>query len=276
MKKYHDFVGKNQRILDKWKANFPSERQSKFANDGIMNKGKPYYGGNSEVLKKSGNENELWNITPLRVLFLTKDENLYDDNISVWDVRTETFHLRGTDSEQFIISNSTFYRNEANILYGILHTRADNMVGFHEFSQKDALKFSDEVVFARINCKKEGGGGTISDDELQKAIDQYFEFLKEQIFELDADLIICCGHQHENNVILNTLYKIYPNEFKYIDFGKYKGSGLHYNKKRNKLAIDAYHLSYITGGEELRYYEVVGAYYEFLKKEKGFTNSHRK
>ena len=77
-------------------------------------------------------------------------------------------------------------------------------------------------------------------------------------------------------MIFNDLYKIYPDEFKYIDFGFGKGTGLHYNENRNKLAIDAYHLAYLTGGEELRYYEVVGAYYEFLKQHPDFVNSHRK
>ena len=271
-----DYVGRNQEILNIWKAKFPQEIREKFAEDGIMNKGEFCSGDNDEVFKNSGNENELWNVAPLRVLFLTKDENLYEDEITVWDVKKETFHQRGTRSNQNIISNSTFYRNEANILYGILNTRVDNMICFHEFSREDALKFSDEVVFARINCKKEGGGGTISDVELQNAIEKYFDDLKDQILELDADIIICCGHQQEKNVILNALYKIYPDEFKYIGLGFGKGTGLHYNENRNKLAIDAYHLAYLTGGEELRYYEVVGAYYEFLKQYPDFVNSHRK
>ena len=66
-----------------------------------------------------------------------------------------------------------------------------------------------------------------------------------------------------------------------------KGTGMHYNKKRNKLAIDAYHLAYsipkCKGSDSLedRYYETIGMYYEFLKhlkKTEGidFSTSHRK
>lgn len=275
MKDYYDFVRKNQEILDRWKAKFPLEKQGKFADDGIMNKGETELGHDGRVWRKSGNENELWNKAPLRVLFLTKDENLYDDDIPVWDVRTETFHQKGIDCKLNVVSNSTFYRNEANILYGILNTRVDNMIGFHEFSREDALKFSDKVVFARINCKKEGGGGTITDGELQNAIEEYFDDLKDQILAIDADIIICCGHQHENNVILNALYKIYSEDFQYINLGKGKGTGVHYNEAKNKLAIDAYHLAYLNGGEELRYYEIVGAYYEFVKHHPYFIESHR-
>jgi hypothetical protein len=55
-----------------------------------------------------------------------------------------------------------------------------------------------------------------------------------------------------------------------------------YNEKRNKLAIDIYHLAYSrNGGEIARYYEAVGAYYSFVKyisytKGVDFTKSHRK
>lgn len=276
MKDYHDFVGMNQEILNNWRAKYPLKEQEMFAEDGIMNKGE--FDRNNDgggVWRNSGNENEMWATAPLRVLFLTKDENISSTG-KVWDVRRETFHQKGTDEKQNIISDSTFYRNEANILYGIFNTSSDNLMGFHEFSYEDALQFSDNVVFARINCKKEGGGETITNYELQNAIDKYFDDLKNQIIELDADIIICCGYQQQKNIILNALYDIYPEEFKYFDLGKGKGTGLHYNAKKNKLAIDAYHLSYLTGGEEIRYYEVVGAYYEFLKQHPDFVNSHRK
>ncbi len=282
-----DYVKMNQDILDEWKSKFPREKQEKFAEDGIMNKGDFDPSEDGRVWRNSGNENELWNEAPLRVLFLTKDENLYEDNIPVWDVRRETFHMNGVDHKQNIISNSFFYRNEANILYGLLHTNADNMVGFHEFSRVDALKFSDDVIFARINCKKEGGGGTIKEDDLQTAIKKYYDDLKDQILALDADIFICCGNQSGNNVILKTLWRIFKDEynekFEYIPLRTTDktGSGINYLRSKNKLAIDAYHLAYSqNGGEELRYYEVVGAYYEFLKylkKEKNidFTKSHR-
>ena len=279
MKDYSDFVGKNQEILDKWRTKYPLKKQGKFAEDGIMNKGDFYLDPLMGYAcfrspSKDGIENILWAKAPLRVLFLTKDENISSTGI-VWDVRKETFHQKGTRIDQNLITDNPFYRNQANILYGILHTRAENMVGFHEFSYEDALKISDDVIFARINCKKEGGGKTIADEKLDKEIRQYFDDLKDQILKLDADIIICCGHQQEKNVILNALYDIYPNEFQYVNLGFGKGTGLHYNEAKNILAIDAYHLAYLTGGEELRYYEVVGAYYEFLKQYPEFAKSHR-
>jgi hypothetical protein len=284
MEEVKDYVGKNQRILDEWRAKFIEDKKADesyaelyFANDGIMNKGEFYIDEERDsgcFRKQSENsiENEMWSKAPLRVLFLTKDENISSTE-KVWDVRRETFHLKDIKIpvDDNHISPSTFYKNEANILYGILNTRIDEMVCFHEFSYEDAVKFSDEVIFARINCKKEGGDEKIENIDLQNAITPYYDNLKKQIIALDADIFICCGNQKDDNVILNTLWKIfkdeYHEEFEYIPLRTIDkiGTGINYHRGKNKLAIDAYHLAYLNGGEELRYYDVVGAYYEFIK-----------
>lgn len=289
-----NYIEENDKILKKWKEKFLKERGAenewRFAPDGIMNKGK----FDEKAFHKDGvwwckqsdengtKENDLWTKAPLRVLFLTKDENLYGDEISAWDVRRETFYAKHKEREQNAISGSFFYQNEMCLLYGLLHTNLLNgLCDFEDFSWKDALDFSNEQIFARINCKKEGGKETIKDKDLQDAIDKDFDLLKEQIIALDADIFICCGSQNENNIILNTLYKIYDNEFNYVSYRTDRGTGTHYNAKQNKLAFDAYHLAYNRcGGLKARYYETVGAYYEFIKylKEiegKDFTESHR-
>ena len=82
-----------------------------------------------------------------------------------------------------------------------------------DFSWEDALRFSDEKIFARVNCKKEVGYSTISDRVLKESIDKYFDNLKEQILKIDADIFVCCGHQKDDNLILNTVKDIYKNEF---------------------------------------------------------------
>ena len=194
-----------------------------------------------------------------------------------WDVRAETFHEKGDllPPDNKTISSSFFYCNEACLLYGLLNTKPNKKILFDSFSWQEALEFSDEKIFARINCKKEVGGPSISDYILQKEIGKYYDPLKAQIINLDADILICCGSQNDENLILNTVYDIYEKEFKYMNFIDGKGTGMHYNKKRNKLAIDAYHLAYFKGGYKARYSEIIDMYYEFLKIYPDFVNSHR-
>lgn len=282
-----DYVAENKRILEEWRKSLMIEDYS-FALDGIMNKGDFYIDEYGAVRRKeSGKENTLWNECPLRVLFLTKDENAE----IAWDVRTETFYEKGygLPPENKTVSGSFFYQNEACLLYGLLNTKLaeDGMIKYDDFSWEDALKFSDENIFARINCKKEVGGSKILDSVLRDAIKENYKYLKEQILTLDADILVCCGSQNGNNLILNTVFEIYKDEFEYVNCVDGKGTGMHYNKKRNKLAIDAYHLAYsipkCKGSDALedRYYETIGMYYEFLKhlkKTEGidFSTSHRK
>ena len=289
-----DYVAENERILNEWRNHL--NQYEYFAPDGIMYKGEfrgayKYYENGEYKFRwmhiPSGRENILWTNAPLRVLFLTKDQNTSGD--TAWDVRSETYWAvdENVTPEERGIDKSFFNSNLVYILYGILNTTADKQVGYNDFTDNEALSFADEQIFARINCKKEVGGGKCENYDLQKAIDRDLKLLKEQILNLDADIFVCCGHQNENNIILNTVCDIYKDEFEYVNCVEGKGTGMHYNAKRNKLAIDAYHLAYsipkCKGSDALedRYNEIVGMYYEFLKylkktKDIDFTNSHRK
>lgn len=273
-----DYVKMNQVLLDEWRAKFIQDKQADkdyddwtqedlstlFAEDGIMNKGKMYKKDNI-IWRESGNENEMWSNASIRILFLTKDENA---DIA-WDVRSETFYAKGLELPitDYQVSSSFFYQNEVCLLYGLLKSNLENgYQEFNDFTWEEALRFSDEQIFARINLKKEIGGGKLDNKDLQEAINKYFDYIKRQIVLLDADVFICCGSQSDNNILLNTLYDIYKDEFKYVDYGNGEGTAAHYNEKRNKLAIDAYHLAYgRNGGLSARYAEIVGAYFDFIK-----------
>lgn len=277
-----DFIAENERILNEWRESNEKCGEKHFADDGIMNKGEfyidEYYDGAIRRCQhESAIENTMWNECPLRVLFLTKDENTYGKE--AWDVRTETFYEKVGEipPKNNTVSGSFFYQNEACLLYGLLNTKPDKMIMYDDddFSWEHALKFSDENIFARINCKKEVGGNDCKNPVLKKAIDRDKEFLKQQILNLDADILVCCGSQNGDNLILNAVYEIYEDEFEYVNCVDGKGTGMHYNSKRSKLAIDAYHLAYFKGGLKARYNETVGMYYEFLKKYSDFIKSHR-
>ena len=84
----------------------------------------------------------------------------------------------------------------------------------------------------------------------------------------DADLFICCGSHNDKNIILENLNAFYDNKFKWIGYATW------YNEEDNKVAIDSYHLSYMKGGYQQRYEDIVKTYFDFLKYHPDFLK-HR-
>lgn len=281
-----NYVESNQEILNRWKAKFREDKSNDsnyegydpakyFAEDGIMYRGaltylpKKHEDGNTTYRwahASNGNENALWEAAPLRILYLTKDQNT--SGSETWDVRSESYRHLAPNATEDDLSTVRFHVNLVYSLYGLLKTTPERMMGFKDFTDAEALKLSEEAIYARINCRKEYGLESCSDEKLDEAINAYKGFLREQICNLDADLFVCCGNHNENNIILNTLNEFYDNQFKWSCYGAW------YNEVGNKLAIDSYHLSYLTGGYQGRYEDIVTSYFEFLKSHPGFLK-HR-
>lgn len=290
--KDYDYVEENERILDEWRYSYVKENRSKhpectnlheyFTPDGIMFKGeflptRKYYPDGKSVFRWkrdcSGEENTLWTIAPLRVLYLTKDQNSYGGDVA-WDVRSESYRYRDEKyrpDEMWLDTGVTFYRNLVYSLYGILKTTIDQPMGYNDFTDKDALSFADKQIFARINCKKEVGDDKCPDNVLFDAINREKSFLERQINSLDADIFVCCGYSQSipdtGNRMLNLLNSI-GYHFKPQDEEEW----VFYDSDKNKVAINSYHLSYLR----FDYVGMISAYHEFLKKHPTFIESHRK
>lgn len=284
-----DYVKENQQILERWRTKFAEDKKSDeeyidldpakyFAFDGLMNKGEFYVDKRDDIAptewtcrrRPCGIESELWANSPLRVLILGKDPNGY--GCEAWDVRTETYYIKGKGipPQNNEISESVFYQNAACALYGIFHTDLDRgIMNYNDITWEDALHFSDDLMFARVNCKKETGGPTCTPSVLNKAVREYFDFLSAQIKELDADIIICSG----KSSIIHILNKIYNKSFVQVP----EAQGAWYNEKENKLAIDCYHLSWNYGsvGDEV-YNSILQPYFAFIQKHPNFIKSLRK
>jgi hypothetical protein len=284
-----DYVAENQRILDKWRNEYVQKNKGDwpeyynlheyFAPDGIMYKGEfcgeeryfkdeekdCYYRLFRWVRISCGEENVLWSKAPLRVLFLTKDQNTGGN--PAWDVRSESFRYISEEykpDEMWLDTNNAFYRNLVYTLYGILKTTVEQPICYNDFKDKDALAFVDKQIFARINCKKEVGGKECKNPILKKAIDRDRDFLKQQILNLDADIFVCCG--------LMAFMPDFLNEMGYEFAPQDKDKWIYYDSKHNKVAINSYHLSYLR----FDYVGMISAYHEFLKRNPAFTDSHRK
>lgn len=289
-----DYVKINECILNEWKRSYVNNNQSKYPNctnlgdyfapDGIMYKGelkeeiRKYENGVSLFRWKrepSKKENEMWANAPLRVLFLTKDQNTCDD--VAWDVRSESFRYPQKEYKDYLDTKNIFYRNIAYSLYGIMSTSANSMVSYENIEDNKVVQLLERIIFARINCKKEVGYSSCSNSTLKDAIynDNDSKFLKRQILNLDADIFVCCGYSNKveesGNIMLNFLNTIGYN-FKQLE-EKSMGGWIYYDDEnnRNKLAINSYHPSY----PGFDYNGLITAYCKFLKTHHDFMKSHR-
>ena len=281
-----NYVESNQDILNRWKAKFCEDKSKDseyegyepakyFAEDGIMYRGeltylpKTHEDGNTTYRWAhacNGNENALWEAAPLRVLYLTKDQNT--SGCETWDVRSESYRYLAPNATENDLSTVRFHVNLVYSLYGLLKTTPERMMGFEDFTDAEALKLSEEAIYARINCRKEYGLESCSDERLSTAINTYKDYLREQVCNLDADLFICCGSHNDKNIILENLNAFYDNKFKWIGYATW------YNEEDNKVAIDSYHLSYMKGVYQQRYEDIVKTYFDFLKYHPDFLK-HR-
>jgi hypothetical protein len=255
-----NFVAKNERILKEWRKNNEELGEYNFADDGIMYRGKTKeFNYGTERFSDQKQENKMWNDAPLRILFLTKDQNAGGDD--AWDVRGETGKL-----------SYAFFRNLMYQLYGLVNTKPGYKADY-EFTNEQAIELYNSFPIARINAKKEAGVNSVSNNTLRFYLERDGEFLKKQILNLDADIIVCCGYsehiEESGNLLLNFLKRECYNNLDNKD-----DDWMYYDKEKNKLAINNWHFSARRSSEEW-YDQLTKAYLRFLKKHPNFINSHR-
>ena len=269
MKEVKDYVEENERILKEWEEfNKQAENEPNFAPDGILYKGEFYDGdGYCERCPDKDAENKLWQTAPVRYLFLTKDQNAWGED--AWDVRGETARkYKASTSIPYL-----FYRNFLYLVYGLTHTSFETTCDYDDFTNEQAIYTYDTEAIARINVKKQAGGSFICNDVLQKYLERDKEYILRQISSLDADVIVCCGYSEQTedtgNLILNFLNN---NGYK---FDAVVGDCIYYDSCKQKVAINAWHLSY-RGVKQKDFYEaIINAYHTFIQGNKTFLESHR-
>lgn len=258
-----DYVAENERILDKWRKNNEKFGETNFADDGIMYRGKiePIENGTERFPDEKQQENKMWNEAPLRILFLTKDQNAggYD----AWDVRGETGKL-----------SYAFFRNLMYQLYGLVNTKPEYKADYI-FTNEQAIELYNTFPIARINAKKEAGANSISNNTLRYYIERDNKFLKEQILSLDADIIVCCGYSEKIEDSGNLLLNFLRNECDYNLIEQDNEGWIYFDEKNNKIAINNWHFSARMNSEEW-YEQITDAYHRFLEKHPNFVKSHRK
>lgn len=258
-----NYAAINDSILKEWNVSNQKYGEHNFAPDGIMFRGifNDYGTGIERLPDDDGSENERWANAPLRILFLTKDQNAGSGD--AWDVRGETGDL-----------SYAFFRNLMYQLFGLVNTTTNKKADY-EFTKEDAIELYNTFPIARVNVKKEAGKSSITNKELEYYLNRDKSFIREQILNLDADIIVCCGHsdilkEGTGNLLLDFL----NNECGFKFERQLDDYWIYYDKALNKIAIDNWHLSVRYSSEKI-YDEMIDAYYQFLQIYPDFIKPHR-
>ena len=201
----------------RWMESYPEEERVHFCFDGLC-----YNSPNTGV---PGNEEQLWETSKRRILFLMKDTN---DNDNA-DYRDWPWHT----------VNYPFFNCIFKWLQG-LSTITANYVP--KLGNGDYFDIPNKVVFeyplAIVNIKKISGGSSVQNNTLIKYFERDKKFLREQITEILQPNIIVCGGGGESSTMLNIAKNIYDDDsFVKVNYFCY------YSKKLNILLIDSFHPS---------------------------------
>ena len=161
-------------------------------------------------------------------------------------------------------------------LYGLVNTKPGYKSDY-KFTNEQAIELYNTFPIARINAKKEAGVSSVSNHTLKKYIERDGKFLKEQIQNLDADIIVCCGYSENIEESGNLLLNFLKNECDYNLTKQDDDGWIYYDDNENnpKIAINNWHFSARKSSEEW-YNQITDAYHRFLEKHPDFIKLHRK
>ena len=149
---------KEDKLFEEWEKD-PSKLENKnllFCKDGLMFNGELEYVDDEKIQRrKSGDENTKWQKSKKRILFLVKDTNGNPgDDYRTWN-------------REYIIKNR-FFKTIAFWFYGLLEIKDNgDYPSFENANKLDTLTktFCDNPI-AIVNCKKDAGGPTLSNEVL--------------------------------------------------------------------------------------------------------------
>lgn len=241
-------------LFEKW------TKESEFTHffyDGLMNRGKI----ENPNWRSSGNEDELWNNAPKRIMFLLKDVNAGGDGPEDDD------DIRGRN---FKDTNSRTYLNMSYWLFGILKTIEMGEIPKYTFSNSESTQFFDDTPVAYVNCKKEAGKSSVSHNTLVNYIERDKKYIVEEIEILNPDIIVCCAWTEGSG---NPIFDLVEKE---IHKGIKKINGwMYYCEETNKLVINSYHPATTVCDDAYLFNEMMKAFKEFLDKYPNFIKSCR-
>lgn len=182
-----DYNGQLDVLFKEWEAASIANGDDVISKDGLMK-------------MKDVDVNEMWDKSPVRVMFLLKDQpNGGGDDIRNW--------LTLPDSNRFARRNrevhGTFLKRLAFLLYGFVYGSTE----FWTIKKEDVIKCFLETPFALVETKKQSGGTSVSNRVMNIYINRYRDFLLKEIEILSPNIIVCCGGP-QHHFVLHSLYNI--------------------------------------------------------------------
>lgn len=275
-----NYLAINQQILKEWGDEFERRGHDRnlFSEDGIMYKGEIRRDMCDHWVRHPSDpvtfekENKLWDAAPLRILFLSKEQYIGDQ--AAYESNMTSFHNERAELEDHRLSSERFLRRMAWSLYGLSKSTPSVVVPFDDVYGHDAevLQCVDELPFAWINCKKEGGGAACYTPALIDAMNEYKDYLVKQIRNVDADIIICCGYSESAGCPILDFLKdnVYD-----LEYAGEKYENIWYDTTANKLAIASWHPSAPRYSNVEFYHFIVETYQRFIHDHPSFVESHR-
>lgn len=227
--------------------------------DGLLFRGKPYFQDGCWHRDKA-DEESVWGKAPRRLLILTKDLNDEEG----WDIRQETgrYNTVVYNYERAI----PFYKNLRMWSYLLLNGSPDELPLYSQARLMDIVgPYYEEAPIARVNCKKQVGGASISDSTLMSYMETYSDLLKRQIAIYDANLLLCCGCNSDTNLILDFVKSQYLPDLQPVPD---TGDWMYYSPSTRKIAVNCYHPSARIGYEDTysKLAEVYGKCLEYISQ----------
>ncbi|MCC8177112.1 MAG: hypothetical protein LUC85_00725 [Bacteroidales bacterium] len=209
--------------------------------DGLLFRGQISYIDGYWSREKGGEERQ-WAEADRRLLILTKDLNDEEG----WDIRQETgrMHEVAFSYDRAI----PFYKNLRMWSYLLLNATADSYPSFREARRMERVgPFYETAPIARVNCKKQVGGSSISDATLMRYLETYAEPLRRQINLYQANIILCAGCSGDRNRILDFVRsQCIPDLAPIADTGDW----IYYSPSTAVMAVNSYHPSARVGYED--------------------------
>lgn len=265
---------KEEALFKRWEEFAKSRGDVNFAPDGLLYRGDATTGDEPEGDvwvwgTVPADEEKRWNEAKRRLLIVTKDLNdgkkNNDDKLNPWDIRIETGYKNTAEKDfDWWICNK-FYKSLRMWSYGLLNTDDNgNYPSFEEAANMDkSAPFYLKAPIARMNVKKECGGGRLYNSVLSEHIDTYKDYIIEQLDIYDkADIILATG-PIVNNVIIDDYFK----KCKKIEDWKPVSYGciwINYSPSIKKIVICGYHPSHYCS-HELVYNQMMEAFSKCVK-----------